>query len=72
MENKFFKLPNNITTRVKKIHLSKILVKMGQNYQEEHKMQNGINLGGQNRAFEIWGAKIKHFANLRGQNYILA
>jgi hypothetical protein len=58
MENKFSKLPNNITTHVKKYHISKILVKMDQNYQEDHKMQKGVNLGGQNRAFETWGSKL--------------
>jgi hypothetical protein len=41
-------------TRVQKIHIS-------QNYQEDHTMQKGINLGGQNQAF------CKH----GGQNCIL-
>jgi hypothetical protein len=37
---------------------------MGQNYQEDHKMQKGVNFGGQIQVFESKGAKIEHFANL--------
>jgi hypothetical protein len=38
--------------------------KLSQNYQDDHKMQKGVNFRGQIRVFESREAKIEHFANL--------